>query len=203
MKTYKQRNKGFTLVEVLIAAFIFAVVSAISVGIFASSAGTQIVTEIHRTAVQDERFLIDQVSRDIRLAQCGYEFCGSPSACGGTRSEGDYLIIYPNKNSDGTCDQSIWKMYGLNLADNTIEFRDENSNFSSLFSNAYKISSYNNNYLFSGYYPSSASAQQPYVTIQFNLENREKPAKEAENIKQTIITSVASRAYSEIGDWKK
>jgi len=203
----KQLNKGFTLVEVLIATFIFATVTAISVGIFASSANTQIVTETQRTVVQDERFMLDQLSRDIRLAQCGFQFCSGPSdnSCGGI-TEGNYIIIYPSRDANGKCDSPASKMYGLS-ADGNIEARDGN-NVGALFSVVYKISNYISEQgviypIFSGYYPSGASDQQPYVTIQFNIENREEPAKEAEKIKQTIITTVTSRAYSEIGDWKK
>lgn len=207
MKTFKHENKGFTLVEVLIATFIFATVTAISVGIFASSANTQIVTETQRTVVQDERFFLDQLSRDIRLAQCGFQFCSGPdeNSCGGI-SEGSYIIIYPSKDQDGKCVNVPSKMYGLNTASKNIEVIDAGAS-SFLFSSDYKISNYVINGIdqpvFSGYFPSGTSERQPYVTIQFTVENRVTPAKEAEKINQTIITSITTRAYSEVGDWVK
>ena len=72
----KQHNnstiqKGFTLVEILVASSIFAMLILIVTGIFLGVVGAQRKTVAVRTLQDSVRFVIEAMSRDIRT---GYDF---------------------------------------------------------------------------------------------------------------------------------
>lgn len=65
-KTYKQ--KGFTLIEVLIASSIFVVVISLSVTTFGMASTVQNKNNAIKEATDTSRFILESISRDIRLA---------------------------------------------------------------------------------------------------------------------------------------
>jgi prepilin-type N-terminal cleavage/methylation domain-containing protein len=64
----KNTNPGFTLLEILIATGIFAIVMVITVGIVSQSAGFQSKIRAQRQTYEEVRRLSDQISQDIRSA---------------------------------------------------------------------------------------------------------------------------------------
>jgi len=192
----QQFERGFSLIEVLVASFIFAVVATISISIFTMSANVQTATGIKRTAAQDERFSLEEISRNIRLADGGFKFCSSRTIC--TGNSGNYLNLY---QLDSSGNPVLFKTYGLSGSNLVVV--DSVGNEQSLFSSEFYVSESAGSPIFSGYYPSPVSTQQPYVTILFTIDNiqNQKANKKSEEMIQTLRTSVTSRAYSQVGVW--
>lgn len=62
------RNRGYTLVEILIATSIFVAVVGIAVATFNSASGFQSKTQAIQETNQAARFVIEKIARDIRSA---------------------------------------------------------------------------------------------------------------------------------------
>lgn len=62
------KNRGYTLVEILIATSIFVAVVGIAVATFNSASGFQSKTQAIQETNQAARFVIEKISRDIRSA---------------------------------------------------------------------------------------------------------------------------------------
>ena len=64
----KLQDKGFTLIEILVAVGIFSVVISIAVGIFIGSSGSQRkILELYDTQ-REGNYLMETVSRELRMA---------------------------------------------------------------------------------------------------------------------------------------
>jgi len=181
---YAKSNRGFTLVEILIAVFVFSIVVTTAAGIFTISANTQVETQNARTLAQNERFVLEKISRDIKNSENNIEFCNNStcsSVCDGD-CQTDYLRVGNDK---------IYSLVGDNIVVNT-----DNQEVS-LISDDFTISHANGSTaIFSGY-ASTALAKKPYVTIQFTIDNSSnKPEmKESEKISQTLKTTIVPRNY--------
>jgi prepilin-type N-terminal cleavage/methylation domain-containing protein len=77
-----QKSKAFTLLEILIATGIFAIVMVITVGIVSQSAGFQSKIRAQRQTYEEARRLSDQISQDIRGAATSANVISEPSASG-------------------------------------------------------------------------------------------------------------------------
>jgi prepilin-type N-terminal cleavage/methylation domain-containing protein len=67
------KNKGFTLIEVLIAASIFAMVSMIGATIFMNISQTERKTSLSNAIYEDARVIMEMLAREIRNGTIDYE----------------------------------------------------------------------------------------------------------------------------------
>lgn len=194
-------NKGFTLIEILLAAFIFTAVITSSVAIFSMTLNIQNSTKESRELVQEERLALEQISRDIRVSNGAFEFC-SDQNCGTTQDTSSDILKIKSKNDQGQTEERI---YYVDPSAGTLGYKiGTTGTWQPLFSQRYKVThaDVGSNY-FSGVSPKLVlvSNQQPYVTIKFKISNQDSVKKESEKITQTLETSVTTRSYESVGDW--
>ncbi|MFA5828876.1 MAG: prepilin-type N-terminal cleavage/methylation domain-containing protein [Candidatus Gracilibacteria bacterium] len=67
------QKKGFTLVEVLLASFIFTIVGLIAVTIFVNVLRIQKRISLENSLYEDARFMMERISREIRANAVDYE----------------------------------------------------------------------------------------------------------------------------------
>ncbi|MGB0757705.1 MAG: PilW family protein [Patescibacteria group bacterium] len=71
---YKAHNKGFTLVEVLVASAIFVTTTVLVADIFVRTNDTQRKTQAIQETATDARFAFEAVSREARLGEIDYDY---------------------------------------------------------------------------------------------------------------------------------
>lgn len=197
MKNIKQKNKGFTLIEVLVAAFIFAGAAVTAASIFAISSNTQISTEISRNLVEDTRFSLEEISREIRLASDEIKFCSDSRCSQLVQTPGQGGIYYGDyiKTKSGSTE----KIFGIIPGSNTFGV-NTGGIWQPLMTENYTMSKKEGlSYYFSGIPTPNIPSQipvtkQPYVSIEMTVEYKN-PAKESEKVTETIQTTITSRAY--------
>jgi len=191
----KEYQRGFTLVEILVATFIFSIVVVMAISIFGLSSNVQISTEMMRSAGQGSRYAVEQISRDIRMNGNNntISFCLSDfdSTCSTTTIESDYLKIVSVTNSVITT-----KLYGLIPPDKTVlGIQTNGESWNKLSPDGFKVTKIiGSQYLFSGK-PTGFSAVQPFVSIRFSLTNVGIVNKKSEEVTESIRTTVTSRNY--------
>lgn len=67
------QKKGFTLIEVLLASFIFTIVGLIAVTIFVNVLRIQKRISLENSLYEDARFMMERISREIRANAVDYE----------------------------------------------------------------------------------------------------------------------------------
>ncbi len=72
-KISKKRKQGFTLVEVLLASFIFTVVGLIAVNVFVNILRIQRKISLENALYEDARFMMERITREIRKNAIDYE----------------------------------------------------------------------------------------------------------------------------------
>lgn len=191
-------QSGFTLVEILIASFIFATVIVIAVGIFTITSNTQISSENMRNVAQNGTNILEVISRSVRMADT-FQFCNNISGENGTDCvdpgiQGNYLRLVSGNTVT---------IYAFYPTDKQLKQKSSSENdFQSLLNNFVQIEQDENNPVFSGYYPSQSSTKQPEISIDFKISIKpEFVKKQSENVTQTIKTSIATRAYGSVGSW--
>lgn len=94
-KTGKNRflraQKGFTLIEILVAAAIFAMVVTVSMVTFGANSALQSRSDAVRAASENAKFIVEAIARDIRLAD---DASVSTSNNTITARQGNDIIIY-------------------------------------------------------------------------------------------------------------
>ncbi len=99
----KKTELGFTLMEEIVATFLFVLVVSAVVGLYMSSLKLNRKTDTIRTAAEDSRFLSEFLSKEIRNSTLDYNGpytspCGSPSASSNsleiTNVDGDAECFY-------------------------------------------------------------------------------------------------------------
>ena len=200
MKIWKINNnsRGFTLIEVLVASFIFATVMAIAMGIFALSSNIQVSSEIARNILSDERVAIEQISHDLRMADEGYVFSNSNGEALASNSTSSNYILIKNKDKPD-------KLYGFIPLTKKLGVKEGNGAWQPLVSSEFDVLSdtdtgnFNKGVLFAGIVPSSSNTVQPFVNIEFIIDNSAYIGKASELVHQTIRTAVTTRAYAIVG----
>lgn len=173
-KIRNQIDRGFTLIEVLIASAIFVILITTVVATFGFSSDLQNKTLAIREASQSARFIIEAIARDIRLA--------------------DSFEIIDNQKINIIKNNEEISYY---FEDDDV-FYSDGENIESLTSDTLQVLTDGNNQ--SGFDGIDARDKeiQSYVKIKivfkttnsFNLEN-----KNSEKFTETIETTVATRAY--------
>ena len=74
----KKTSAGFTLLEMLVAVFIFTIVVTISAGAIVSITGVNRRAQALKTVVNNVNLAIDSISRDIRVGQSYNEDVSGP-----------------------------------------------------------------------------------------------------------------------------
>lgn len=114
MKKYFAKKRGFTLVEVIVAASIFTFVSVIGVTIFVNVVRIQNRIMLENQIYEDGRFMMERIAREIRQNNIDYEEyyrknCRDDATGGGSCNEltygesfGCYAQQFYNPGSDAS-----------------------------------------------------------------------------------------------------
>lgn len=104
MKTKKSLQKGFTLIEALVATALFATTIVAIVGVYLSTVTINRRTDVIRTASENARYLSEYLSKEIRNGQidyygpvkspCSSTLTASSSSLAIVNIEGDHLCFY-------------------------------------------------------------------------------------------------------------
>ena len=94
---YAQRQRGLTLIEILVALFVSGLVLAGVVQIYASSKQAYRVQESLSRLQENGRFAINRITHDLRMA--GYSGCLSKFTSDPNRSEKHFLSVLNNPES--------------------------------------------------------------------------------------------------------
>lgn len=102
MKHNRQKSAAFTLIELLIASTIFAMIMVIVVGTFSWAAGYNSRLKETRKVAQNGRMIMSEISTQVRLAngKVKYRQSSSTSAV----YIGEVVLLNCSSNSLSTCD---------------------------------------------------------------------------------------------------
>ena len=101
MKNYpfQKVNKGFTLIEILVAVAIFALVMLIAVGAVLSAVDANRKAQSLNSIVNNLSFALESMIRDMRTGK-DYTSCGANNACVEFTDRNGVLVIYNFSGSD-------------------------------------------------------------------------------------------------------
>ena len=123
---YTAPHKGFTLVEMLVAVSIFAIVMVVSVGTLIVLVTSSSVTQRIQSLTTNLSFATDMMTRDIRTGHSYY----CTSSIGGTLpsgtrdcASGESGIVFTNSETE---DRTA---YRFNSTDGSLEFRIESGSW--------------------------------------------------------------------------
>ncbi|MCL5795265.1 MAG: prepilin-type N-terminal cleavage/methylation domain-containing protein [Patescibacteria group bacterium] len=221
----RKKSAGFTLIEVLLASFIFVVtVGAITV-LFITSSNVQTQTKTIRDLNQAGRYALEAISRDLKASASSYYSVSDPEVNGDhpTASVNDLkvpaFVLPPNTKTlsirtDTQADGTNCIQYFLTNPDPvdnpSLGVLEVSSGTSSGIGSNWTCASLKaaqdvtdrtrasvKNITFSGVDPSHAGiTQQPYVKIVLNLESPyQNTGKTSEKAEQTLETTITSRSY--------
>ena len=177
-KGTKIKLSGFTLIEILIASYIFVVVILAGAAIFSSSIGAKMKATSFWETQQDGRYLMEKISKAIR----------DPAVKGFKISlDQKTLELCSDIDSSGQC---LKNLYTFTLSRENIYFKGEDNSLSALNTDNTKIKDLK----FSGYYPSGGARIQPYITIEMTIENKAGKRK-IDTDSLTLKTTVSLRNY--------
>ncbi len=90
------KNKGFTLIEVLIASAVFVTATALIADIFVRTNDTQRRTQGIQATATDARFAFESMAREARLGEIDYDYYGGTVDVSGGETE---LAIKTTENN--------------------------------------------------------------------------------------------------------
>ena len=96
MKFFNKNNKGFTLIEVLIASSIFVTVTVLVSDIFVRINKVQRRTQGIQTTATDARFAFETMAREARLGEIDYDYYGGTVDVSG----GETVLAITTTNQD-------------------------------------------------------------------------------------------------------
>lgn len=174
------RNKGFTLVEMLVAIFVFSIIIGVVIGIFVSSVRLQRRNLAHYELLNQTSYVMEYMSRVLRMAK-------KDSAGNCIELNKNYLVSgssitflnYEDKCQEFALNSETEQLKVRTSTDDTIGNLGE---FIPLTSSALKIKNFNISLLGDD----SGDKLQPRVTIFLEIEGRE-------NTKLKIQTTVSQR----------
>lgn len=183
-------SRGFTLIEVLLAAFIFTVtVGAVTV-VFTSSSNMQTKNQVIRETNQSVQYAIETISRDVKAAKSTYysvsDVQNDPTkTINGIKQPGFVISTDGGELTVNTQDGD--KTYSL--SSDGVLYVDSNpiTNI-----NEVKITSLT----FEGKAPVDGLRMQPYVTIKISVESAQNQGgRTAEKATQELETTITSNYY--------
>jgi len=99
------KNKGFTLIELMVATSIFMIVMLMALGAIVTSSNASKNYQKIRDSVDNVNFALESMTRAIRMGNSYSCLDGSDSDCqelAFTSSSSDYIIYRQESNDDGT-----------------------------------------------------------------------------------------------------
>lgn len=177
-------NRGFTLIEMLVALSIFSLVVTLVLNTFVHSFAAQKKVIEMQVVQREGAYLMESLSRDIRMATDldDSERSDSGHVSGSTlifTNHGKKIVKYCLADSNAVCNTG-----GNNIAFNTTDPLTGVVTTGVMNSSEVQIS----NLVFS---VSAADKTQPFITIYITLQSAKDPA-----VTVTMQTSVAMRLYS-------
>jgi type II secretory pathway pseudopilin PulG len=155
-------KKGFTLIEILIASYIFVLVIIAGEAIFSSSIGSKMKATSFMETQQDSRTVMEKISQLIRDPKT---LCIKADSM-----DSSYLDIYDAYDVNTGCSQQVYHIYLSNSNINLKQFNSDGSLKSDTQINSGNTNITNTD-IFNGYYPSPSSTHQPFVTIKLTTKN--------------------------------
>lgn len=141
LKTYqKQKNKGFTLVEMLVAITLFTVVFMLAAASLINMLHSQAKTNAQRQTIQEARYILEGISRDIKIAQGSETVPINPTpwriydSSGNESDKGSLLKIInttPNPSAGSNNSKETHKTYEV-VANGTANSIKVQSNFTDI-----------------------------------------------------------------------
>ncbi len=105
-----RKEKGFTLIELIIAMSVFIIATTIVSGVFVRAVRTQRQAAHLMTINSDASLIIERIAREIRL---GYDFDLSGSSCGASASD---IITFTRPKGDATTTVAyVWDVGSKNI----------------------------------------------------------------------------------------
>jgi prepilin-type N-terminal cleavage/methylation domain-containing protein len=116
MKILKFKNRGFTLVEMLIAVSLFVVVVTISMGALLSIFDANRNAQASKTVMDNLNLALENMARTIRFGtdyHCGNTgTISEPRDCTNNNNGSDFLAVSFDINDDGNLDRIIYRKNG-------------------------------------------------------------------------------------------
>lgn len=198
-KTIKQ--SGFTLIEILIAAFIFTVVVGAVTVIFASNNNIKSQTKVIRDTTQSARYALEAITRSVQGSQASRGFKINPTgiqeaACGTTPC----LVVYGDTNDyqyflDTSSNQLMMKTYNRSCSAPTtcsvgLGTTQPVTNQSDILIKSFDISGIGSK--------DNDTSNQPYATIKITYQSPNTEGKQSEQLggEQTLQTTVTVDSLS-------
>ncbi len=178
-----QTNRGFTLIEVLIASYIFLLVVMAGTAIFSSSVGAKMKASAFWTTQQETRYAMEKIVKTIRDEQIkGFQTSGS--------------ILLLCSTSSVLCDESsaIYRISWSEFGDRRIWFEENPADPSHPMAGLTSTNVDVTDLQFDGYWPGPGSDRQPWITILMTVENAS-GERVIEKDTLTLRTTVSLRTY--------
>ncbi|GAC1413094.1 MAG: hypothetical protein NVSMB66_4090 [Candidatus Doudnabacteria bacterium] len=99
---HKQSQKGFSLIEAIVATALFAVTVLSIIGVYLSTVGINRRTDVIRTASENARYLNTYLTKEIRNGQIDY-YGPVKSPCSTTLSPSANWLAIINSDGDHLC----------------------------------------------------------------------------------------------------
>ena len=96
--TPKQKNKGFTLIELIVSIALFGFVSVVMVGAMLSVVGANAKSQALTNATNSLNFAIESMVRELRVGKT-YNCANNPTRA--STNLQDYLFVYSRKHRVG------------------------------------------------------------------------------------------------------
>lgn len=191
VKYTKQKDRGFTLLELLVAVSIFSVLVVLVVGSFGFATSYQRRIRVNREVSQAARHVLDTVTREVinsynmpirkdkntnitdNSGETVYNFAIlNTRASSSVSDEGAVLVV---RDTDDMCRRFYLKrVEGINRL--TMDIREKKGCLGSWFRNVYLTDENTDieELIFSGTHNTKASQTMPYVDIKLKIKNSRK-----------------------------
>jgi len=184
-----KNNKGFSLIEVLIATFIFGIVIFASVIIFSRTIGSKSRAEVLQRAQESLNFPVETITKQVRSAKM-FKIGTIDDQCLG----GLYLEI---ETPESTSETPIIRKVCYQLVDNKLMYKEKATNPTSYWSTLQSITADNievTEFDISGTRNSNSDASmQPFVKLKIELKTIPGLRAEIEETNLHIDTTITSR----------
>lgn len=203
MFSLRQKNRrAFTLVEILVAIGVFAMLSSIFTMIYATISKNQQRSKASQLLLNNSLYVLELMARDIKNNELDYNFLLSGGECNDAANPRNCIIFKRPDNTLGAFTQSD---DGTSLWYSVVNCQSYPSSCSFLQAEGAELLSPTLNDIQLDYvrflvepinenpYQSQATNQQPRVTIV--LQTSYITSRESEKISYTLQTTVSSRIY--------
>lgn len=127
MKMISNKKRGFTLVELMVAVSIFAIVMVISMGAILTVVDGNKKNQTMQVAINNLNFAVESMTRSIKTGY-GYELGGGAGSC----YEQVTLFVTEDQSGDGNDDQVTYSLgqFGGENENNGLYYDNQSSGYS-------------------------------------------------------------------------